>query len=92
VPVVPGTFYAIGSNYRDHVEKMAQARGREPIWYQRPRVGYRANSALIADGDDIVKPADSSDEFQYEAELVAERLDRDGLGAVANQPRPELRP
>ena len=25
VPVVPGTFYAIGSNYRDHIEKMAQA-------------------------------------------------------------------
>lgn len=70
-PVVPGTFYAIGSNYRDHVVKMAEAAGRKPIWYDRPRVGYRANSALIADGEDIVKPADSSDEFQYEAELVA---------------------
>jgi len=71
VPVVPGTFYAIGSNYRDHVEKMAQAAGRAPIYYERPRVGYRANSALIAHGEDIVKPADSTDEFQYEAELVA---------------------
>jgi 2-keto-4-pentenoate hydratase/2-oxohepta-3-ene-1,7-dioic acid hydratase in catechol pathway len=71
VPVVPGTFYAIGSNYRDHIEKMAQAAGRKPIYYDRPRVGYRANSALIAHGEDIVKPADASDEFQYEAELVA---------------------
>jgi 2-keto-4-pentenoate hydratase/2-oxohepta-3-ene-1,7-dioic acid hydratase in catechol pathway len=71
VPVVPGTFYAIGSNYRDHVEKMAKVLGREPIYYERPRVGYRANSALIAHGDDIVKPADASDELQYEAELVA---------------------
>jgi 2-keto-4-pentenoate hydratase/2-oxohepta-3-ene-1,7-dioic acid hydratase in catechol pathway len=70
VPVVPGTFYAIGSNYRDHVEKMAEAAGREPIYYERPRVGYRANSALIAHGEDIVKPADSTDEFQYEAEIV----------------------
>jgi 2-keto-4-pentenoate hydratase/2-oxohepta-3-ene-1,7-dioic acid hydratase in catechol pathway len=71
VPVVPGTFYAIGSNYRDHVEKMAKVMKREPVFYERPRVGYRANSALIAHGEDIVKPADSSDEFQYEAELVA---------------------
>ena len=71
VPVVPGTFYAIGSNYRDHVEKMARVAGREPIYYERPRVGYRANSALIAHGEDIVKPADATDEFQYEAEIVA---------------------
>jgi 2-keto-4-pentenoate hydratase/2-oxohepta-3-ene-1,7-dioic acid hydratase in catechol pathway len=70
-PVIPGTFYAIGSNYRDHIEKMAQAANRKPIYYDRPRVGYRANSALIAHGEDIVKPADSTDEFQYEAELVA---------------------
>ena len=71
VPVVPPTFYAIGSNYRDHVEKMAASRGKKPLYYERPRVGYRANSALIAHGEDIVKPAGSSDEFQYEAELVA---------------------
>jgi len=71
VPVVPPVFYAIGSNYRGHVEKMAEGRGRKPVFYERPRVGYRANSALIADGEDIVKPPDSSDEFQYEAELVA---------------------
>ena len=70
-PVIPPTFYAIGSNYRSHVVKMAEAFGRKPVFYERPRVGYRANSALIGDGDCIVKPADASDEFQYEAELVA---------------------
>lgn len=70
-PVMPGTFYAIGSNYRDHIEKMAAAARRAPVYYDRPRVGYRANSALIADGDAIVKPADAGDLFQYEAELVA---------------------
>ena len=71
VPVVPPTFYAIGSNYHDHVVKMAEVMGRKPVFYDRPRVGYRANSALIAHGEDIVKPADSGEQFQYEAELVA---------------------
>ena len=71
VPVIPPVFYAIGSNYRNHVIKMAEAHGRKPLFYERPRVGYRANSALIATGETIVKPADASDEFQYEAELVA---------------------
>ena len=71
VPVVPPTFYAIGSNYHDHVVKMAQAHGRKPLFYDKPRVGYRANSALIASGEDIVKPADAGEAFQYEGELVA---------------------
>ena len=29
VPVIPGTFYAIGSNYRDHIEKMAAGGGTQ---------------------------------------------------------------
>ena len=70
-PIIPGTFYAIGSNYRDHIEKMAAAAGRQPIYYERPRVGYRANNALIGDGEAIVKPSDAGEEFQYEAEIVA---------------------
>ena len=71
VPVVPGTFYAIGSNYHDHIVKMAEAAGRQPIYYERPRVGYRANSALTAHDENIVKPSDAGEQFQYEAELVA---------------------
>ena len=72
VPVVPPTFYAIGSNYRTHVIERSKAKGfAAPKFYDRPRVGYRANSALIATGEDIVKPKDSGPRFEYEGELVA---------------------
>jgi 2-keto-4-pentenoate hydratase/2-oxohepta-3-ene-1,7-dioic acid hydratase in catechol pathway len=72
VPVLPPTFYAIGSNYRTHVIERSKAKGfAEPKFYDRPRVGYRANSALIATGEDIVKPKDSGPRFEYEGELVA---------------------
>ena len=72
VPVLPPTFYAIGSNYRTHVIERSKAKGfKEPKFYDRPRVGYRANSALIATGDDIVKPKMSGPRFEYEGELVA---------------------
>ncbi len=71
VPVMPGTFYAIGSNYRNHVEGRAKIKGTAPKFYETPRVGYRANSALIATGETIVKPRDAGPHFEYEAELVA---------------------
>ena len=72
VPVIPPTFYAIGSNYRNHVIERSKVKGfKEPKFYDRPRVGYRANSALIASGEDIIKPADSGPRFEYEGELVA---------------------
>jgi 2-keto-4-pentenoate hydratase/2-oxohepta-3-ene-1,7-dioic acid hydratase in catechol pathway len=72
VPVTPPTFYAIGSNYRNHVIERSKVKGfKEPKFYDRPRVGYRANSALIASGEDIVKPKDSGLRFEYEGELVA---------------------
>jgi 2-keto-4-pentenoate hydratase/2-oxohepta-3-ene-1,7-dioic acid hydratase in catechol pathway len=72
VPVIPPTFYAIGSNYRTHVIERSKAKGfAEPKFYDRPRVGYRANSALIASGEAIVKPRDSGPRFEYEGELVA---------------------
>src|ERR1700757_3276529 len=59
VPVIPGTFYAIGSNYHNHVVGRAKVKGRDPIFYETPRVGYRANSALVPHAADIIKPADS---------------------------------
>jgi 2-keto-4-pentenoate hydratase/2-oxohepta-3-ene-1,7-dioic acid hydratase in catechol pathway len=46
-------------------------KGTKPKFYDTPRVGYRANSALIATGEDIVKPKDSGPRFEYEGELVA---------------------
>src|SRR3954464_10133368 len=72
VPVMPPTFYAIGSNYKNHVIERSKVKGfKEPKFYDRPRVGYRANSALVASGEDIVKPKDSGPRFEYEGELVA---------------------
>jgi 2-keto-4-pentenoate hydratase/2-oxohepta-3-ene-1,7-dioic acid hydratase in catechol pathway len=72
VPVLPPTFYAIGSNYRNHVIERSKVKGfKEPKFYDRPRVGYRANSALIPSGANIVKPKDSGPRFEYEGELVA---------------------
>jgi 2-keto-4-pentenoate hydratase/2-oxohepta-3-ene-1,7-dioic acid hydratase in catechol pathway len=71
VPVLPGTFYAIGSNYRNHVLGRAKVKGTAPKFYETPRVGYRANSALLPHKANIVKPADAGPHFEYEAELVA---------------------
>ena len=70
-PVVPPTFYAIGSNYKSHIIERSKVKAVAPKFYDRPRVGYRANSALIGSGETIVKPRDAGTEFQYEGELVA---------------------
>ncbi|HET7849193.1 MAG TPA: fumarylacetoacetate hydrolase family protein [Pseudolabrys sp.] len=71
IPTVPQTFFCVGVNYADHVRKMAERRGKEPVFPKRPDIGYRANNALIAHEEDIVKPADAGEQFQYEGELVA---------------------
>jgi 2-keto-4-pentenoate hydratase/2-oxohepta-3-ene-1,7-dioic acid hydratase in catechol pathway len=71
VPVVPGTFYCVGVNYRDHIVKMAAKRGKEPVFPPRPDIGYRTNNALIAHDEEIIKPKDAGEQFQYEGELVA---------------------
>src|SRR3954467_9256111 len=70
LPVIPSTFFCVGVNYRDHVERMAAKRGTKPSYPPRPDIGYRANNALIAHDENIVKPRDASDAFQYEGELV----------------------
>ncbi len=66
VPVVPGTFYAIGQNYAAHAAEFGNPQAAGPA---RPQPGYRANSALIANGENIVIPAESGG-IQYEGELV----------------------
>src|ERR1041385_9335191 len=71
VPVIPSTFFCVGVNYRDHVERMAAKRGTKPAYPPRPDIGYRANNALIAHEENIVKPRDAGEQFQYEGELVA---------------------
>ena len=71
LPVIPSTFFCVGVNYRDHVERMAAKRGTQPSYPLRPDIGYRANNALIAHEENIVKPHDAGEQFQYEGELVA---------------------
>jgi 2-keto-4-pentenoate hydratase/2-oxohepta-3-ene-1,7-dioic acid hydratase in catechol pathway len=71
VPVVPPTFYAAGVNYRVHVTEMAAKQGVEPQFPAAADIGYRANNALIADGEPIVIPRDATELVQYEGELVA---------------------
>lgn len=70
VPVVPPTFYAAGINFREHVAEMAAKRGEEPQYPPAADIGYRANNALVADGEAIVVPGDAHEVFQYEGELV----------------------
>ena len=71
VPVIPGTFYCVGQNYREHIIAAARRKGIKPSFPAKPDIGYRANNALVAHGDAIVKPADAGAKFQYEGELVA---------------------
>ena len=70
VPVVPPTFYAAGMNYPEHVREVAEKVGQKPNLPTQADVGYRANNALIAQGETIVIPADATDQVQYEGELV----------------------
>jgi 2-keto-4-pentenoate hydratase/2-oxohepta-3-ene-1,7-dioic acid hydratase in catechol pathway len=64
-PVIPGVFYAVGLNYRAHIEQYRKAAP------DRPEVGYRANNALTGHRFPIVKPVDATGRFEAEAEVVA---------------------
>ena len=69
VPVIPQNFYAIGLNYAGHALQRARNLNIEPQLPSRPEPGYRSNNALIAHGEAIVLPPDTS-AVQYEGELV----------------------
>ena len=69
VPVVPQNFYAVGMNYAGHVRERARKQGTAVELPTRPEPGYRSPSALIAHGEPIVLPADTTS-VQYEGELV----------------------
>jgi 2-keto-4-pentenoate hydratase/2-oxohepta-3-ene-1,7-dioic acid hydratase in catechol pathway len=70
-PVIPPTFYAAGLNYSKHMKEAAALLGQKLALPSKPDIGYRANNALIGDGDKIVIPKGSSGKIQYEGELVA---------------------
>ncbi|NYE24842.1 fumarylacetoacetate hydrolase family protein [Pigmentiphaga litoralis] len=69
VPVIPRTFYCAGLNYAAHAVEAARKRGVEPNLPKQADIGYRANNALIAHGEDVVIPPDAQ-KMQYEGELV----------------------
>jgi 2-keto-4-pentenoate hydratase/2-oxohepta-3-ene-1,7-dioic acid hydratase in catechol pathway len=71
IPCVPPTFYCAGLNYAAHVEWANKRKGTNTKLPQKADVGYRANNALIATGENIVIPADSPGPVQFEGELVA---------------------
>jgi 2-keto-4-pentenoate hydratase/2-oxohepta-3-ene-1,7-dioic acid hydratase in catechol pathway len=70
-PVIPGNFYAAGLNYRAHIEWANRAHGGTYKVPERADIGYRSNNALIGSGHDIVIPADSTGNVEFEGELVA---------------------
>jgi len=67
-PVVPGTFFCAGLNYRGHAERAAYGGHPAP---SRPEIGYRANNALTGHLSPIVRPADCDEPLVAEGELVA---------------------
>jgi 2-keto-4-pentenoate hydratase/2-oxohepta-3-ene-1,7-dioic acid hydratase in catechol pathway len=69
VPVIPPTFYCVGLNYAAHVRAAAAKLGIAAELPERPDVGYRAASALIAHGEPVVLPADAR-KVNYEGELA----------------------
>lgn len=68
-------FYAAGLNFRSHIEWANERdKARAAAGYKVPTqadIGYRSTNALIAHGEDIVIPADATDQIEYEGELVA---------------------
>ncbi|HEX8971956.1 fumarylacetoacetate hydrolase family protein [Oryzihumus sp.] len=70
-PVVPGTFYCAGLNYKGHAQRAAAGDYPHGAVPTRPEIGYRANSALIGHGEPIVRPADCDEPLVAEGELVA---------------------
>jgi 2-keto-4-pentenoate hydratase/2-oxohepta-3-ene-1,7-dioic acid hydratase in catechol pathway len=60
-PVIPGTFFCAGLNYRGHADVVPS----------RPEIGYRANNALTGHLEPIVRPADYGEPLVAEGELVA---------------------
>src|SRR5579862_4550862 len=70
LPLIPRTFYCVGLNYLKHLKEAADKAGTVPNVPDRPEIGYRAQNALIAHGEDVVIPRDATEKIHYEGELV----------------------
>jgi len=71
VPCKPYNFYCAGLNYLAHIEWGNARKGTNVKPPEKADIGYRSPSALIANDETIVIPADSPGPVQYEGELVA---------------------
>jgi 2-keto-4-pentenoate hydratase/2-oxohepta-3-ene-1,7-dioic acid hydratase in catechol pathway len=69
-PVVPGTFFCAGFNYKGHAER-AVVHGTGQAVPTRPEIGYRANNALVGHLAPVVRPSDYGEPLVAEGELVA---------------------
>jgi 2-keto-4-pentenoate hydratase/2-oxohepta-3-ene-1,7-dioic acid hydratase in catechol pathway len=71
VPAMPYNFYAMGANFRKHLDWANQRFNLKIGVPKAADMGYRSPSALIATEETIVIPSDSVGPVQYEGELVA---------------------
>jgi 2-keto-4-pentenoate hydratase/2-oxohepta-3-ene-1,7-dioic acid hydratase in catechol pathway len=63
-PVEPPNIFAVGRNYRAHIEETGARRPENPLIFMKP------TTALLAPGDPIVLPDGAPDEVDFEAELA----------------------
>src|SRR5262245_18973103 len=63
IPLIPRTFYCAGLNYVAHIKEGAAKRGETPNIPERAEIGYRAQNALIAHGEDVVIPHDATEKI-----------------------------
>ena len=70
LPLIPHTSYCVGLNYLQHLKEAADKAGTVPNVPDRPEIGYRAQNALLAHGEDVVLPSFASDKIYYEGELA----------------------
>lgn len=64
-------FYAAGLNFRAHIEWANAHHGGNYKVPTQADIGYRSPNALIANGEHIVIPPDSTGPVEFEGELVA---------------------
>lgn len=63
-PVEPPNIFAIGRNYREHIEETKARTPGEPLVFLKP------TTALLDPGGEIVVPGSAPDEVDFEAELA----------------------
>ena len=86
VPVWPRTLRR-RFQLRRPCHRQARIANTKPDIPEKPDIGYRANNALIASDDYIVKPTDAGELFQYGVSWSRPRPHR----SPAARPRPRLR-